>query len=293
MSERYQGDSPNSRFLAGNVPAAVSSSKGRFGGAGAVSVATHVGVVLFLTFVAAHVTDTLPEGLNAFNPPKEIIWLQSPGPGGGGGGGGNRQPDPPRRAELKGNDPISVPVAKPAPVKPEPPKPEVVTPKAEMTIPAVQTAASVQELPGVISSVPGPVTSSQGSGSGGGAGTGTGTGIGPGQGSGYGPGSGGGTGGGVFRPGNGVTSPRLIKEVKPNYTGDAMRAKIQGEVTLEAVVMPDGSVGQVQITRSLDSVFGLDQEAIRTVKQWRFAPGMRQGVPVPVLVEIAMTFTLR
>jgi protein TonB len=72
-----------------------------------------------------------------------------------------------------------------------------------------------------------------------------------------------------------------------------MRAKIQGEVTLEAVVMPDGSVGQVHITRSLDSVFGLDQEAIRTVKQWRFAPGTRQGVPVPVLVEIAMTFTLR
>jgi TonB family protein len=57
--------------------------------------------------------------------------------------------------------------------------------------------------------------------------------------------------------------------------------------------MPDGSVGAVQITRSLDQTFGLDQEAIRTVKKWRFAPGTRQGRPVPVLVEIEMTFTLR
>jgi protein TonB len=97
----------------------------------------------------------------------------------------------------------------------------------------------------------------------------------------------------VYQPGNGVTSPRLIKEVKPNYTGDAMRAKIQGVVTMAAVVMPDGSVGSVQITRSLDPTFGLDQEAIKTVKQWRFAPGTKLGQPVPVLVEIEMTFTLR
>jgi periplasmic protein TonB len=88
-------------------------------------------------------------------------------------------------------------------------------------------------------------------------------------------------------------SPRLIKEVKPNYTGEAMRAKIQGEVWMEAVVMPDGSVGQVSITRSLDPNFGLDEEAVRTVKQWRFAPGTRQGQPVAVLVEVQMTFTLR
>jgi TonB family protein len=57
--------------------------------------------------------------------------------------------------------------------------------------------------------------------------------------------------------------------------------------------MPDGSVGQVRITRSLDDRFGLDQEAIATVKQWRFEPGRRLGVAVPVLVEIEMQFTLR
>jgi TonB family protein len=57
--------------------------------------------------------------------------------------------------------------------------------------------------------------------------------------------------------------------------------------------MPDGTIGNVQITKSLDSTFGLDQEAIKAAKQWRFKPGTRMGEPVPVLVTIELTFTLR
>jgi TonB family protein len=59
------------------------------------------------------------------------------------------------------------------------------------------------------------------------------------------------------------------------------------------VVLPDGTVGNVEVVRSLDPVFGLDQEAIKAARQWRFVPGMRLGQPVPVLVVISMTFTLR
>ena len=72
-----------------------------------------------------------------------------------------------------------------------------------------------------------------------------------------------------------------------------MRAKVQGSVWIEAVVMPDGSVGDVRITKSLDRIFGLDEEALRATKQWRFLPGTRFGQPVPVLVVIELTFTLR
>jgi len=93
--------------------------------------------------------------------------------------------------------------------------------------------------------------------------------------------------------GSGVEIPRILREVKPAYTADAMRAKIQGIVELEAVVLPDGSVGDVSVTRSLDRTFGLDNEAIKAVRQWRFAPGTRLGRPVPVLVTIELTFTLR
>jgi TonB family protein len=223
--------------------------------------------------------------------PSDIVWINSPGPGGGGGGGGNKSPEPPRKVELPGREKITVPVAKAPKLAPEPPKPEEPKPEPRLNIPAVTMSAGVQEMPGALTGLP--TVPSQGSGTGGGAGTGTGRGIGPGSGSGLGPGTGGGTGGGAYRPGNGVMMPRVLSEVKPSYTADAMRAKIQGIVMVEAVVREDGSVGQVQVTRSLDPTFGLDQEAIKAVRRWRFAPGTRFGQPVPVLVEIELTFTLR
>ena len=98
---------------------------------------------------------------------------------------------------------------------------------------------------------------------------------------------------GVVRPGSGVTIPRLVQQVKPQYTADAMRMKAQGEVFLECVVLPDGSVGTIRVTRSLDPVFGLDEEAIKAARQWRFDPGTRDGQPVAVAVVIELTFTLR
>ena len=117
--------------------------------------------------------------------------------------------------------------------------------------------------------------------------------FGSGNGSGLGDGWGGGTGGGAYRPGNGVETPKLLKEVKPQYTAQAMRAKIQGTVLLECVVQPDGTVGNIKVVRSLDSTFGLDQEAMKAARQWQFAPGTRFGQPVPVLVTIEIAFTLR
>jgi protein TonB len=72
-----------------------------------------------------------------------------------------------------------------------------------------------------------------------------------------------------------------------------MRAKVQGVVRLEGVVLPDGSVGDVRILRSLDPVFGLDEEAIKAAKRFRFAPGTRFGEPVSVLVTFEIEFTLR
>jgi protein TonB len=154
-------------------------------------------------------------------------------------------------------------------------------------------AAAKDTLIGAIDVPPGPPTLSQGSGSGGGSGTGVGTGSGPGTGSGLGPGSGGGTGGGVYRLGTGIVSPVPIFQPRPNYTSDAMRAKVQGVVLLECVVRPDGSVTDVQVLRSLDPTFGLDQQAIETAKKWRFKPGTRMGEAVPVLITIELTFTLR
>jgi TonB family protein len=133
---------------------------------------------------------------------------------------------------------------------------------------------------------------STGPGSGGGVGTGSGTGIGPGRGPGLGPGSGGGTGSGVYRAGGAVSAPRVIKEVRPKYTSEAMTRKIQGTVLLEAIVTRDGSASRIRVVRSLDAV-GLDQEAVAAVAQWRFEPGRVGAAPVDVLVTIDVGFWIR
>jgi periplasmic protein TonB len=227
-------------------------------------------------------------------PSDQIIWIAEQGPGGGGGGGGNQMKEPPRRAELPGKAKLTVPVAKPPEleVPKEPPKVQP-DPVEELNIPAVAQASAAEALQGLIDAQPRPATPSQGLGSGGGAGTGRGSGIGPGTGSGLGPGSGGGTGGGVYHPGSGVTTPIPLNSVKPQYTSEAMRARIQGTVWVECVVQPTGVCTDVQIVRSLDPTFGLDNEAVKAARQWRFKPGMRLGQAVPVLVTIELTFALR
>ncbi len=98
---------------------------------------------------------------------------------------------------------------------------------------------------------------------------------------------------GVSRVGAGTTAPRVLRETRPKYTREAREAQIQGAVMIEAIVEKDGTVGEVRVARSLDKQFGLDQQAIDSVKTWQFAPGKKDGVAVPVMVEIEITFTLR
>jgi protein TonB len=94
----------------------------------------------------------------------------------------------------------------------------------------------------------------------------------------------------VYEPGNGVTLPVLVREVKPIYTEGAQARKIQGSVLLKAIVEGDGSVGEVVVERSLDAE--LDQQAIDALKQWLFKPGTREGEPVAVRIHCELTFTL-
>jgi protein TonB len=80
---------------------------------------------------------------------------------------------------------------------------------------------------------------------------------------------------------------------KPRYTSDAMRARLQGSVLVECVVQLSGICTNARVLRSLDPVFGLDQEAIKAAQEWRFLPGTRLGQPVPVIVTIELDFVLR
>jgi periplasmic protein TonB len=268
----------------------------RAGGAAGVSLAAHA-LFLFLTYLVV----IQPEPPGTANVPEkaadrpELVWLAAPGPGGGGGGGGNRTPAPPAKLQTRGLEALSVPVAPPPPLttprdriepRPDPPEISLIVPIKPMDFGQIPMAGAVDGS----NAAP---AGSRGPGDDGGAGSGKNGGSGPGDGPGLGPGSHGGFGDGVLELGSGITPPRVIRNVKPAYTQDAIRARIQGEVQVRAIVRADGTVGDVRVSRSLDPVLGLDEEAIKAVRQWRFAPATRLGQPVAVYVTIGVGFTMR
>lgn len=203
--------------------------------------------------------------------PEQIVWLPHAEAGGGRFGASGRTLQPPRRARATGRDATSVPT--PSEVS------DRITnnsPEELPSIPARPMGDSFATLAGAIDGL----AASDALGAGNPAAAGndqTGSGI-------FGEGA---------ERGPGVRTPTLILQVKPRYTEDAMRLRIQGSVWIECVVLPDGSVGDLRVMRSLDSRFGLDDEAIAAAKQWRFRPGALNGKPVPVVVSIELMFSLR
>lgn len=247
----------------------------RIGRAFAVSVGIHGGALALIAwwmFAPAAAMQPPPAE------PYRVVFLEAPGPGGG--GGGSPAPAPPRKLEL--------PKAVPKPPTPVGPQPVPVTPPPPELLAPVQTdVAALMQSTGV-SAVLGAPT----------GGGGRGNGVGPGDGDGLGPGKDHGFGGDAFMPGNGVEDPTLVLRVQPRYTSDAMRAKIQGVVLLDAVVLPNGTIGDIRVARSLDRSFGLDQQAIEAAKQWIFRPAMRpdpvskERKPVAVFVRLELEFRL-
>ena len=231
--------------------------------------------------------------------PMRLVFLATPGPGGGGGGGGLRMKKPPPKAERKGdlaaNSPIPVrklppPLEAKPRVEEPPPAPLDAKILPPVMAPVVAKPADDRDREGLLAKSE-QTEPSAGSGTGGGVGSGKGTGLGEGDGSGIGDGSGGGTGGGPYRPGSGVAPPRLLREVRAEYSDAARRANLEGEVELEIVIRRDGTVGDVKILKGLG--LGLNDQAIQAVRQWRFAPARLKGTPVDVVVEVAVEFRLR
>jgi len=88
----------------------------------------------------------------------------------------------------------------------------------------------------------------------------------------------------------GVTAPKVIYSIDPEYTNEARQARHQGTVILWAVVGPDGRVYGLRIRRPLG--MGLDEKAMEAVQQYRFEPGKKDGKPVPVRVVVEVSFRL-
>src|SRR6266542_737876 len=287
MADRDPRTSPNARFLRGDAQAARAPG-GTIHGALSVSVLTHAFGFLLLALAISRLPGNDHRSTAISSASAQIVWLPQPGPPQGGGGSGNGKPEPARRAELRGREALTVPA-----IKSDSTLTDSSSIDQEIHIPAVPMMADVHELPGIVTTLSLASTDSQGPGAGDRGGSGSGSGSGPGRGPGLGPGQEGGMEGGAYQIGNGIAGPRLIKEIKPAYTAAAMRARIQGIVRLDAIVLPDGTVGRVRIVGSLDRTFGLDDEAVSAVSQWRFMPATLAGRAVPVLVNIELAFTLR
>ena len=265
-------------------------SKDNSGYSGLVSVGVHLvliaAIVIPSFFVlqtpALTTTSVMMLETPLILPPMPKLEAKS----GGGGGGGMRTPTPPSKGQLpRGDDKQLVPPM----VEVKNLAPDLVV---EPTVIAPQLANLIP-LPNVPFGDPNGVVGppSAGPGRGGGIGTGVGTGVGEGRGPGVGPGEGGGIGGGVFQIGGGVTEPRLLQEIRPDYSDDGRKARIQGTVELLIIVNADGTVKFENVRKSLG--YGLDQKAIDAVRKWRFTPGKKDGKPVATYVSVLINFSLR
>lgn len=270
-------------------------SKPRTGGPGLISIGIHALVVVLalIPWASPPPVPELTETAVLLAPPDALILNLPPldDSSGGGGGGGKMQVTPP----SLGNIPRAADKQL-APPDPEPTKNPDPTLIVEPTVVAPQLAqlpqVSLLNL-GDPLGIPGPPSS--GPGFGGGIGTGRGRGVGEGSGPGVGDGEGGGFGGGVFRVGGGVSPPTIIKRVEPQYSEEARKARYQGTVVLEAIVRRDGTVDIIRVVRSLG--FGLDENAIQALKQWKFRPGTRNvngtATAVDISLNIEVNFNLR
>jgi len=88
-----------------------------------------------------------------------------------------------------------------------------------------------------------------------------------------------------------VRLPILTRNVGPQYTADAMRAKVRGSVVVRGIVDRNGAVRDVRVVRSLEP--SLDDAARSAFAQWEFRPAMRRGEPVAIAVSVQVAFTMR
>jgi TonB family protein len=82
--------------------------------------------------------------------------------------------------------------------------------------------------------------------------------------------------------------PTVAYSFDPRCSKDASKAKIKGNVVLSVGVGTDGLAHDISVEGSLG--YGLDEEAIQTIRQWRFKPGKGSGKPVPVQISVVVRF---
>jgi protein TonB len=92
-----------------------------------------------------------------------------------------------------------------------------------------------------------------------------------------------------IKQGGNVTAASIITQTRPTYPPLARQARIQGTVTLHAIIDKEGRVAQLEVVSGHPL---LVQAALDAVKQWRYKPTQLNGDPVEVDTTIQVTFTM-
>ena len=92
----------------------------------------------------------------------------------------------------------------------------------------------------------------------------------------------------ALRIGDGIVAPKVISQAVPKFTAEARRAFVQGTVLIGYVVDEKGEPADIEIISPLG--FGLDEEAVRAVSSWRFAPATKSGKPIRVFSQASIHF---
>ncbi len=95
----------------------------------------------------------------------------------------------------------------------------------------------------------------------------------------------------ALRVGAGVTVPRILSRVEPQYTEEAARAKLlDGTVVLQVVIKSDGTLDVIRVVQGL--AYGMTDSAIDALKQWKFSPAQKDGKDVDVALNFVINFHL-
>lgn len=85
-------------------------------------------------------------------------------------------------------------------------------------------------------------------------------------------------------------APVAVETPAPRYPSAALRRGDSGEVLLQVRVGADGNAQDVEVVRSSNSR-ALDRAAVAAVRRWRFQPALREGQPVPGMVQVPIVFS--
>ena len=92
-----------------------------------------------------------------------------------------------------------------------------------------------------------------------------------------------------LRPGGQIRNPAKTRDVRPVYPAIAVANRVEGTVTIEAVIGTDGRVKDARVVKSIPL---LDRSALEAVMQWQFTPTLLNGVAVPVIMSVTVHFSL-